>query len=165
MKTLQLKLATLMLACLFMTSCSPEDDGIFFEELLETKTEYSDMELEILDLVNNYRLTKSLDPLEKLDFISSVAYSHTTYMVEKGEANHDNFAERHENLVINADALKVGENVAYGYSSAESVVNAWLKSPGHKGIIENQGFTHFGISTEMDDEGRYFYTQLFIERE
>ena len=164
MKSLQFKLATILFACFFLASCSPEEDGIFFEELLETKTEYSDLELEILDLVNNYRLTKSLQPLEKLDIISSVAFTHTAYMVEKGEANHDNFAERHENLVQNADAKKVGENVAYGYSSAASVVNAWLKSPGHKSIIENANYTHFGISTEMNAEGRYFYTQLFIEQ-
>jgi uncharacterized protein YkwD len=165
MKTLQTKIPLIFAFVLLLTSCTPEDDGIFFDSILETKTVYSDIELEILDLVNNYRATKNLNPLEKLNIISSVALDHTNYMVEKGEVNHDNFAERHEKLVLNADALKVGENVAYGYSSAKSVVNAWIKSDGHREIIENEDYTHFGISTEMNDEGRYFFTQLFIEQQ
>ena len=164
MKTLQFKLALFLFVSILFISCAPEDDGIYFEKISEIKSEYSDMELEILDLVNNYRATKDLQTLERLDFISSVALTHTNYMVIKGEANHDNFPQRNENLVLNAAAKSVGENVAYGFSSANSVVTAWIKSDEHRAIIEKESYTHFGISTEQNIEGRYFFTQIFIKQ-
>ena len=49
-------------------------------------------------------------------------------MVDNNEVSHANFYKRSDYLKANAGATKVSENVAYGYSSAESVVNAWLKS-------------------------------------
>ena len=35
-----------------------------------------------------------LNPLGHMDIIKSQAYSHTEYMVETNEVNHDNFFER-----------------------------------------------------------------------
>ena len=61
-------------------------------------------------------------------------------------------------------AKSVGENVAYGFSSATSVVTAWIKSDEHRAIIEKESYTHFGISTEQNIEGRYFFTQIFIKQ-
>lgn len=39
-----------------------------------------------------------------------------------------------------------GENIAWGYTSEESVIAAWLKSPGHCSNIMNSFFTEMGIS-------------------
>ena len=125
---------------------------------------YSPIENEILNLINEYRKEKGLTTLSRLNLISSVAKTHTSYMVEVGKVNHDNFPIRHEQLVHNAQAISVGENVAYGYSSSKSVVKAWLNSPGHKKIIEDETFTHFGISTEKDANGRNYFTHIFINK-
>jgi len=164
MKATLIKLALVILVFTVFTSCSKEDDGIFFNEITETKVTYSPIEDEILNLVNEYRKEQGLSTLSKLNVISSVAKTHTSYMVEIGKVNHDNFSERHEMLVNNAKATTVGENVAYGYNSSESVVNAWLNSPGHKKIIEDKTFTHFGISTEKDANGRNYFTHIFINK-
>jgi len=164
MKTLQFKLALILFASILFSSCSSEDDGIYDEKINEIKFEYNEMDLQILDLVNDYRASKGLKTLKKLDLISAVALSHTNYMIEKGEANHDNFDQRHDNLVLNAGAKAVGENVAYGFSSAKGVVDAWIESYGHRTIIENESYTHFGISTEQNSEGKNYFTQLFIEK-
>ncbi len=164
MKTIQFKLVLFLFVSILFNSCYPEDDGIYFEKISENKSEYTDIELEILDLINDYRATKGLKTLIKLDFISSVALTHTNYMVETGEVNHDNFPQRHENLIINAGAKSVGENVAFGYSSAKSVVYAWIKSDGHRALIENESYTHFGISIEQNSKGRNFFTHIFIKQ-
>jgi uncharacterized protein YkwD len=38
--------------------------------------------------------------------------------------------------------LRVGENIAYNYSTPQAAVSAWLNSPSHKeNIVGN--FTHF----------------------
>jgi len=44
-----------------------------------------------------------------------------------------------------------------------SVVNAWLNSPGHKEVIEGD-YTNFEISAEQDDNGRWYYTNIFVKR-
>ena len=68
------------------------------------------------------------------------------------------------NLIEQAYALSVGENVAFGYHTAEAFMNAWLNNPDHRRIIEGK-FTHFGISARMNADERYYITQMFIERE
>ena len=57
----------------------------------------------------------------------------------------------------------VRENVAYGYATASGVVNAWLNSEGHREVIEGD-FTHFDISAEKDENGRWYYTNIFIKK-
>jgi len=165
-------IAPKLLVCFFLSvllfSCAKEDDGIYFnesnEELSSTPIEYSAIETEILDLVNNYRNGINLQSLNSLNVISSVADSHTEYMIEKGKISHDNFDQRAQTLMNKANAKTVAENVAYGYTSAESVVNGWLNSESHRSIIENPNFTHFGISTESNNEGRNYFTNIFIKK-
>lgn len=164
MKSIKFKLVYFVLVGILLTSCSKEDDGIYFDEIAEVEVEYSAIELEIFDLINEYRESIGVKPLEALNIISSVAESHTEYMIEVGQINHDFFAERQENLVKKANAKAVGENVAYGYSTARGAVNGWLNSDAHRRLIEKPQYTHFGISTEQDSKGRNFFTQMFIER-
>ena len=99
-----------------------------------------------------------------LNIVSVVADNHTNYMVETGKISHDNFDNRSQYLINNANAKSVGENVAFGYSSAEGVFSGWLKSESHKRVIENPYYTHFGISVELNAEGRNYFTQIFIKK-
>ena len=57
----------------------------------------------------------------------------------------------------------MSENVAYGFTNAESVVNAWLNSEGHRHVIEGD-FTNFDISAEKDEEGKWYFTNIFIKK-
>jgi len=164
MKIFKINLVLFALVCTVFTSCSKEDDGIYFNEINDVKVDYSIMELEILDLVNVHREELGLQTLNKLNIISSIALSHSSYMVEMDKVNHDYFPERQENLAIKANAKSVGENVAYGFSSSKGVVNGWLNSDHHKAIIENKDYTHFGISIEQNSEGKNYFTQIFIKQ-
>lgn len=164
MKHYQLKITTLLILSLLIWSCSKEEDGIYFESSNKIKVEYSKIELEILKLINDYRSTKDLPSLMKMNIISTVAKSHTNYMVEINQVNHDHFSERYEKLVTEVNAKIVGENVAYGYNSAQGVVNSWIKSTEHRALLENEKYTHFGISTEQNSKARNFFTQMFIQK-
>lgn len=121
------------------------------------------IELEILERINTHRINLGLNPLNNLNIIKAVAYSHTDYMVSVNAVNHDYFFQRKESLVQNAAATKVSENVAYAFSSAEAVVNAWINSDGHRGNIEGD-YTDFDISAEKDENGKWYYTNIFIKR-
>ena len=163
MKTFKNYLIPCVVLCLLFTSCSSDDDN-FNDDMVYSKVEYSDIELDILDLVNEYRVSKGLISLNQLNIISVVAETHTAYMAEVDKISHDHFSERNQQLVENANAKHVGENVGYGYGTAQGVFDSWLKSDAHRAIIEKPNYTHFGISTEKNLEGRNYFTQIFIER-
>jgi uncharacterized protein YkwD len=118
---------------------------------------------EILLLVNDHRATLGLDAIKRdQQYASAYAVDHTMYMIDVNNINHDNFVERSKALK-DRGAKKVAENVAYGYSSADKVVNAWLNSPGHRRVIEGD-YTHSGFGVLQNNEGHYYYTQLFYRK-
>ena len=120
------------------------------------------IENEIFYLINDHRDSLGLSTLTLDNDISVVSITHTDYMIDQGAASHDNFGNRHSVLVKKEHAKEVGENVAYGYSSAGSVFQAWLKSEGHRVNLEKEGWTNFGISVKKDSNNRYYFTTMFI---
>lgn len=157
------KLVLFTLFITFLTSCSKEDEinEIYSSDI---QLSYTDIEYEIINLVNNYRTSNGLTKLGVLNIISKEAINHTNYMIETGDVSHYNFNERYQNLTTYASAKNVGENIAYGYNSAQGVFNSWINSDEHRKIIENSNYTHFGISTKKNSEGRYYFTNIFIEQ-
>ncbi len=150
----------------FLTfSCSTEDfpeESINQSELLNPPAPKV-IEIEILERINNHRINAGLNPLNSLNIVKSVAFTHTDYMVVTNQVSHDNFYQRRNSLMQNASAIKVSENVAYAYSSAEAVVNAWINSDSHRENIEGD-YTDFEISAEQNEDGKWYYTNIFIKR-
>lgn len=151
-----------------VTSCS-KDDSIATEEAnysidlnlaQETDWQLAD---DILVLINEHRTSIGLSAIQRdQQYASAYAVEHTKYMIEMDRVNHDDFAIRSAALKERG-AIRVGENVAYGYTSAESVVNAWLNSPTHKDIIEGN-YTHSGFGVIPDSNGTFYFTQLFYSK-
>ncbi|KAA5822335.1 CAP domain-containing protein [Algibacter amylolyticus] len=165
MKKLSLVLVILLLN-ISVLSCSVKEDVEIPEQYNAThiQMEYSQMDYEIAEIINDYRALKGLSKLNILVEASKEAFLHNLYMVEKGEASHDYFFERLENLKKNVNAKSVSENVGFGYSSAQSIVNAWLKSENHRKNIETPEFTDLGISSKEDQNGRHYFTNIFVKR-
>lgn len=154
-----------IVALLGFTSCSTDsaaDDQINSIEV-PIAPQAKQIEIEIMELINAHRINQGLNPLSDHGTVKAVAYTHTDYMVEVDNVSHDNFFERKQSLQVNASANIVSENVAYGFNSAESVVNAWLNSPSHKDNIEGD-YTDFDISAEQNNEGKWYFTNIFIKR-
>lgn len=151
---------------LSLTSCSKDSLPEAESANLQTEIpviEYSAIELNIIDLVNDYRAANGYAQLDALDAISWQAENHNLHMIEKGEVCHDDFAVRYSALVNAVSAKAVSENVAYGYRTAEAVVEAWIRSEGHRKNLEGD-FTHFGISVEQDAAGKFYFTNIFVKR-
>jgi uncharacterized protein YkwD len=57
----------------------------------------------------------------------------------------------------------VGENIAAGYSSPESLVQGWMNSPGHKANILGADYTEIGIGYAFGADSDYgsYWTAVF----
>ena len=152
---------------IILLSCSMSDEEggeLYINYSYELKETYSKLETETLNSVNIYRYSIDKSTLQLLDNISSVAMSHTLYMIKTGEVNHLKFNERNDYLKYSEDAKKVGEVVAYGYGTSRGVLLGWLNSEKHKKIIDGSGYTHFGISIESDKSHRNYFTLILIKK-
>ena len=160
------KYINIVITLIFMfysSSCQEQDNYINYEEyeltliLPETKA----IEIEVLELINEHRVSLNLNQLQLSPILKSVANRHTRDMIRDGKYSHDNFYLRSEYIKLKLNALTVAENVAYGYYDAPSMVNAWISSGGHRRNIESNS-THFDISMESDVNGRFYATNIFI---
>ncbi len=154
---------------MFMVASCSKDDSAALEEAnysidlnLAQETDWL-LADDILILINEHRASIGLSAIKRdQQYASAYAVDHTKYMIENKRVNHDNFGIRSAALKNNG-AKRVGENVAYGYETAQDVVYAWLHSPAHKDIIEGD-YTHSGFGVIPNENGTYFYTQLFYSK-
>ncbi|TYA56374.1 CAP domain-containing protein [Formosa maritima] len=155
----------MVLLALFTFSCSTdsldETSNSVNTNIIVPETKI--IEIEIVELINDYRISLGLNPLNNMDVIKSQAFSHTDYMIEHDNVSHDNFYQRRNYLVSNVGANTVSENVAYGFTSAESVVNAWINSDSHRENIIGD-YTDFDISADQNSEGKWYYTNIFVKK-
>ena len=59
--------------------------------------------------------------------------------------------------------LSAGENLALNYKTDKSIVNAWMKSPGHKKNIVNANYNRIGIGIAWSGPNLYV-VQLFSQK-
>jgi uncharacterized protein YkwD len=149
----------------FMYSCSTEDNNSTSEpqSSIVLDYQYSPLELETMALINNHRVSLGLNALEKINHISYKSEEHDHYMIANNVVNHNDFVARSENIMKVLGAKNVSENIAYNYSSAKGVFDAWLNSEGHRENIEGN-YTHFGIAIrENSVTGKKYYTNIFVK--
>ena len=154
---------TLILLIGLMTGSCDVYDGIDYVGYVDhAQIDYSDMELEVLILVNEHRRSIGLDILTLMDAVSNEAKKHSVYMAARDKVSHSNFEFRDMNLTSGVGASIVGENVGGGYATSHGFLNSCLSSKGHRSIIENREYTHFGISVEKSSSGKNYFTNIFI---
>jgi uncharacterized protein YkwD len=54
-----------------------------------------------------------------------------------------------------------GENIAWGYPTAQEVMDAWMASPGHRANILNCAMRSVGAGVTYSSDGTPYYTQVF----
>ncbi|WP_396147924.1 CAP domain-containing protein [Flavobacterium sp.] len=165
MKAKLLRLFVPMALVFTMISCSPDSKE---EEQVEAKLitdyNYTQDELKLAEVINDYRVNKGLNALEIINHISYKSLEHNQYMIDNNVVNHDYFEERSNNIIQVLGAVKVGENIAYNFSTPNSALYAWLQSPGHKANLDGD-YTHFGISITVNPAtGKKYYTNMFMKK-
>ncbi len=127
-------------------------------------TSFSNIENEILDLVNTHRKSIGLKPLELNNIESSSAANHSYNMASgKISFGHAGFQKRIKTISGQLGNISASaENVAYGTMNAKEVVNVWLQSPEHKKNIEGD-YMLTGIGVAKSKKGIIYFTEIFTK--
>ena len=117
---------------------------------------YSSQEIQLVQLLNDYRVSLGLQPLMVSDLVSDAAEKHSSDM-----GNHSFFAhntvESDFGFPVGADPrvrmamcgysypIAWGENIAAGFSSPSAVIQAWKGSPSHNQLMTASYYRVVGV--------------------
>jgi uncharacterized protein YkwD len=121
-------------------------------------------EADVWNIVNEERAKLGYDSLTRDPELDAVAFAHSEAMRNEGRIFHEGGPDGTLSGRLGTAGIiytTAGENVAYGQSTPESVMNAWMNSPNHRANILNPVFTHVGIG--LATPGNY-WTQVFIQK-
>ena len=112
-------------------------------------TYYENEAREVLRLVNEERAAVGKQPLKMTETLENLAKQRaaelSAYFSHTRPNGTDCFSAVDE---FNVRWMALGENIAYGQTDAEEVMNSWMNSEGHKANIlsEQYEFTDIGIA-------------------
>jgi len=119
------------------------------------------MALEVIELVNKAREKEGLRPLE----YANVALFDAALVRAKelpGSFSHTRPDGSAFNTIFPDIKYEItGENLARYYSSASSVFDGWMQSPGHRGAILDRRFKSIGVAAYRFG-GTFYWVQFFI---
>lgn len=145
-------------------STKPSNNKTYYEED-EPEISVTEFEDEVIRLVNIEREKNGLAALKNDKTLRNVAAAHSKDMADRNFFDHENpdgespFDRMKNNGIRYGYA---GENIAKGQRTAESVVNSWMNSEGHRKNILNGNFKRIGVGLDVSS-GTYIWTQCFTD--
>ncbi|MEZ5346035.1 MAG: CAP domain-containing protein [Pyrinomonadaceae bacterium] len=133
--------------------------------------ESDDYELEktTFNFINDKRAEIGLAKLTWSDETAKLAREHSQNMARNDFFSHIGLNGRmvdQRAIDFGLDGWKsIGENIAFcqGFSNPEEfVVQRWMLSDGHRKNLLNKMWKESGIGIAKTDEGKYYFTQIFI---
>lgn len=120
-----------------------DENGVYIPETDSEALKYAE---EILALVNKERTAAGVSPLTLNATMTAAATERAGEITEY--FSHDRPDGSSCFTIFDEYGLSwssVGENIAYGYYSSESVMNGWMNSEGHRSNILSSDFTELGV--------------------
>ncbi|ROP33989.1 CAP domain-containing protein [Couchioplanes caeruleus] len=124
-------------------------------------------EAEVVRLVNQERARAGCSPVTVDSRLASVARSHSQDMAANRFFSHTNRQGKSPSQRVTAAGYKfrlTGENIAFGQATPAAVMQAWMKSAGHRANILKCGYRNIGVGLAFrNDSGRQvpMWTQEF----
>ncbi|HEY2387938.1 MAG TPA: CAP domain-containing protein [Candidatus Binatia bacterium] len=110
--------------------------------------------------VNAERRAAALRPLASDAGLGRAAQERARAMASANRLSHSGWegvVHRHD------DASTIAENVAYNYASADAVVDAWMRSPGHRANLLGRSFRRIGVGCIVDARAHMWWAQDFAD--
>jgi uncharacterized YkwD family protein/spore coat assembly protein SafA len=125
------------------------------------------IEQQVIDLTNQERQKRGLNPLH-LDWeVARVARYKSTEMRDKNYFAHESptYGSPFQMLTaFDVNYRGAGENIAAGQTTPQEVVNSWMNSEGHRRNILDPNFTHIGVGYATGGSYGFYWTQMFITK-
>jgi len=118
---------------------------------------------QVLALVNTERVRAGCTPLTADARLDAAAQTHSADMATRHYFDHESPDGDDPGQRITTAGYawaSYGENIATGYRDAGAVMQAWMRSPGHRRNILDCGFRNLGVAVAWGDRGGY-WTQDF----
>jgi uncharacterized protein YkwD len=116
--------------------------------------------VEFTELVNAHRASLGCPALVWSAGVGDVAQAHSDDMVDRSffaHTNPDGMSPFDRLAAAGITFTAAAENIAFGYPTAQAVLQGWLDSPGHRANIENCALTEHGVGVTQTH-----WTHLFI---
>jgi uncharacterized protein YkwD len=125
----------------------------------------AELALDVVTLTNAHRATLGLASLAPSTTLTNAATWKAAHMAYYDYFSHDDphsparsWDQRIRDCGYEGGA---GENIAYGYRTAQDVLKGWLNSPGHRQNIENDDYRVLGVGAAVNDDGSIYWVQNF----
>jgi uncharacterized protein YkwD len=126
----------------------------------------SALEQSVVDLTNQARAQAGLPPLAVSSPLVTAAQTHSRDMAQTNIFDHTVPGVAEPTLESRAAAVGynfswLGENIAFNYADAPSILAAWMNSPEHRANILSPNFTQIGVGIAWNGQGQAYATQEF----
>ena len=128
---------------------------------------YQSIEQQVVNLVNAERAKAGLNPLKADWELARVARFKSEDMRDNRYFDHNSPIYGTPFQMMKSFGINyrsAGENIAAGQTTAESVMQAWMNSPGHKKNILSPSFTHIGVGYAKGGSYGHYWTQQFMSK-
>lgn len=120
---------------------------------------------QVLGLVNKERTSRGLAALKGDSALNRVAQLKAEDMAKKGYFSHTSptYGSAFDMLTSHNIKYKTaGENIAYGQKTAQTVMNGWMNSSGHRANILKSIYTRLGVGYAVSSNGTPYWVQIFV---
>ncbi|MBW3634140.1 MAG: CAP domain-containing protein, partial [Chloroflexi bacterium] len=119
----------------------------------------SPAEMRMLELINDLRAGRGLDPLQLSRSLGAAAEHKSQEMASQGYLQHESPDGVTPHELLRAHGYEhntpIGENIAAGQESAEETFAQWRDSPTHREVMLDEDFEAIGIARAYNVESEY----------
>jgi len=124
------------------------------------------LENEVIRLVNAERSKRGLQTLTQNWELSRVARYKSQDMIDKNYFSHQSPTYGSPFKMMESFGIRfsaAAENIAYGHTTPQQVMNSWMNSAGHRNNILSAAYTQIGVGAAKNSNGTLYWTQMFIK--
>jgi uncharacterized protein YkwD len=110
---------------------------------------------EILSEHNKERSVRNAEPLKSDPVLQERAQKWAELMARRHSLTHSRLQ------LDGTPYSSMGENIAMGYPTIDSVMDGWMESPGHKRNILSKRYTHAGFGYAKAKDGSPYWCAQF----
>lgn len=120
-------------------------------------------EVRVLDLVNEQRKSRGVEPMTMSDKLMTAARLHSANMALQQTLSHPLDGKDFWQRIVDTGYAPstAAENIAQGAPDAAAVVQMWMESEGHRENMLSPEYREIGIGFTTAPNGETFWTQVF----